>query len=146
MNNAILLVARILLSVMFIMSGASKLVDPGQTAYMITGAGLPAATALAYLAGLFEVVSGLAVLVGFQTKIAALALAAFSLFTGLVFHSGAIAIPDFPQGANDLLTVFNGLMMWKNIAITGGFLALAAVGAGAWSIDARRGVAQPALA
>lgn len=146
MNNAILLAARVLLSVMFIMSGASKFADPGQTAYMISSAGLPAATALAYLAGLFEVVSGLAVLVGFQTKIAALALAAFGLFTGLVFHSGAIAIPDFPQGANDLLTVFNGLMMWKNITLAGGFLALAAVGAGAWSIDARRGVAQPALA
>ena len=144
-QNTVILVGRILLSLMFITAGYPKLIDPSGTAGMIAGAGLPAATALAYLAGLFEVVAGLAVLVGFQTKIAALALAAFGLFTSLVFHSGAIAIPDFPQGANDLLTVFNGLMMWKNIAIGGGFLALAAAGAGAWSVDGYRGV-KPAFA
>ena len=145
MNNTILLAARILLSVMFIMSGFPKLIDPSGTAGMISGAGLPAATLLAYLAGIFEVVAGLAVLVGFQTKIAALLLGAFSLFAGLVFHSGAIAVPDFPQGANDLLTMFNGLMMWKNVSIAGGFLALAAAGAGAWSIDGYRGT-KPAFA
>lgn len=145
MNNALLLAARVLLSVMFVMSGFAKLVDPGQTAGMITGAGLPAATALAYLAGLFEVVTGLAVLVGFQTKAAALLLAAFSIFTALVFHAGAINIPGFSPEANGLLTVFNGLMMWKNIAIGGGFLALAAAGAGAWSVDGYRGV-KPAFA
>ena len=145
MNNTILLAARILLSVMFIMSGFPKLIDPSGTAGMISGAGLPAATLLAYLAGIFEVVAGLAVLVGFQTKIAALLLGAFALFTGLVFHSGAIAVPDFPQGANDLLTMFNGLMMWKNVSIAGGFLALAAAGAGAWSIDGYRGT-KPAFA
>lgn len=146
MNNALLLAARVLLSVMFIMAGFPKLIDPSQTAGMISGAGLPAATALAYLAGIFEVVAGLAVLVGFQTKIAALLLAAFSIFAGLVFHSGVINIPGFSPEANGLLTVFNGLMMWKNISIGGGFLALAAAGAGAWSVDAYRGAAKPSLA
>ena len=146
MNNALLLAARILLSGMFVMSGFAKLVDPSQTAYMITGAGIPAATALAYLAGLFEVVAGLAVVVGFQTRIATLLLAAFSIFTALVFHSGAINIPGFSPEANGLLTVFNGLMMWKNISIAGGFLALAAAGAGAWSVDGYRGTAKPAFA
>jgi putative oxidoreductase len=146
MNNALLLAARVLLSVMFVMAGASKLVDPSQTAGMITGAGLPAASALAYLAGLFELVAGLAVLVGFQTKIAALLLAAFTVFTALVFHSGAINIPGFAPEANGLLTVFNGLMMWKNITISGGFVGLAAAGAGAWSIDGYRAGAKPAFA
>lgn len=146
MNNVLLLAARVLLSAMFVMSGLGKLVDPGMTAGMITGAGLPAATALAYLAGLFEVVAGLAVLVGFQTRIAAVALAAFSVFTALVFHAGAINIPGFSPEANGLLTVFNGLMMWKNISIAGGFLGLAAAGAGAWSVDGFRGVAKPAFA
>ena len=140
-QNAVVLVGRILLALMFVTAGFPKLMDPSGTAGMITNAGLPAATALAYLAGIFEVVAGLFVLVGFQTRIAAYLLAAFSVFTALVFHSGTINIPDFPEGANGLLTVFNGLMMWKNITIAGGFLVLAAFGPGSISLDARRGAA-----
>jgi len=138
-TNSLLLLGRILLSGMFIMSGFQKLVDPASTAGMITGAGLPAATGLAYLAGLFELIAGLAVLTGFQTRIAAILLALFAAFTAFVFHSGAISIPGFPDAANNLLTVFNQLNFMKNLTIAGGFLALAAVGAGAYSIDARRG-------
>lgn len=138
-TNSLLLLGRVLLSGMFIMSGFQKLVDPASTAGMITGAGIPAATALAYLAGLFELLAGLAVLVGFQTRIAAILLALFSAFTALVFHSSAISIPGFPDAANSLLTVFNQLNFMKNLTIAGGFLALAAIGAGAYSIDARRG-------
>ena len=136
MNNAVLLIARVLLSFMFILAGLGKFGDPASTAGMITQAGIPAATFLTYVAGIFEVVTGLAVLVGFQTKIAAVLLAGFSAFTALVFHSSAINIPDFPEGANGLLTVFNGLMMWKNITIAGGFLVLAAFGPGSISLDA----------
>lgn len=138
-TNSLLLVGRVLLSGMFILAGFQKFADPASTAGMITGAGLPAATLLTYLAGVFEVVTGLAVLTGFQTRIASILLALFSVFTALVFHSGTIAIPGFPDAANGLLTVFNSLMMMKNLTIAGGFLALAAVGAGAFSIDARRG-------
>ncbi|MBP1885772.1 DoxX family protein [Sinorhizobium mexicanum] len=138
-QNVIVLVGRILLSIMFIMSGFGKVTDPTATAGMIAGAGWPAATALAYLAGLFELVAGLAVLVGFQTRIAAYLLAAFCLVTGLVFHSGAINVPDFPAAANGLLTVFNQIMLMKNITIAGAFLVLAAFGPGALSVDARTG-------
>ena len=139
MQHILVLAGRILLALMFITAGYPKLLDPSGTAGMISGAGLPAATLLAYLAGLFELVAGLFILVGFQTRIAAVLLAAFSVFTALVFHSGSINIPDFPEGANGLLTVFNGLMMWKNITIAGGFLVLAAFGPGSISVDARRG-------
>jgi putative oxidoreductase len=136
-QNVVVLVGRVLLSIMFIMAGFGKLTDPSATAGMITGAGWPAATLLAYLAGAFELVAGLAVLVGFQTKIAAYLLAAFTLVTAFVFHSGAINIPTFPPEANGLLSVFNGLMMMKNISVAGGFLVLAAFGPGALSIDKR---------
>ncbi|KGD86159.1 DoxX family protein [Rhizobium sp. YS-1r] len=138
-NNSLLLAARVLLAIMFITSGFQKLIDPSGTAGMITGAGIPAAALLAYVAGLFELVAGLAVLTGFQTKIAAILLALFCLFTAFVFHNGAINIPGFTPEANGLLTVFNGLIFWKNVSLAGGFLALAAAGAGAYSIDARRG-------
>ena len=144
-QNVVVLVGRILLSAMFILAGYPKLLDPSGTAGMIAGARLPAATTLAYLAGLFELVAGLFILVGFQTKIAAYLLAAFSIFTALVFHGSPINVPDFPEGANMMLSVFNGLMMMKNLTIAGGFLVRAAFGPGAISIDARRDSA-PAVA
>lgn len=138
-NNAIILVARILLSFMFIMSGFDKLVNPAGTAGMIAGAGLPAADLLAYAAGLFELVTGLAVLVGFQTKIAGWLLAVFCVFTGIVFHGSAINVPDFPAAANGWLTVLNQIMMMKNITLAGAYILLATFGPGAYSVDARRG-------
>ena len=90
MQHILVLAGRILLALMFITAGYPKLLDPSGTAGMISGAGLPAATLLAYLAGLFELVAGLFILVGFRTKITALLLAAFCVFTALVFHSGSI--------------------------------------------------------
>jgi len=139
-NNAIIAVARLLLSFMFIYSGFLKLTDPAGTAGMITGAGLPAATALAYLAGLFELVTGLAVLVGFQTKIVAWALAVFCVFTGLMFHSGTVVVPGWPDAALGWINALNGIMLMKNITLAGAFILLATFGPGAYSVDARRGV------
>jgi putative oxidoreductase len=137
-NNALILLARILLSVIFIVSGFGKLADPAGTAGMITGAGLPAATGLAYLAGLFELLAGLAILVGFQTKFAGWALAVFCVFTGLVFHSGTIAVPGWPEPALGWINALNGIMMMKNFTLAGAYILIAAVGAGAYSLDARR--------
>jgi len=137
-NSILILLARILLSFIFILSGFGKLADPASTAGMITGAGLPAATALAYLAGIFELVAGLAVLVGFQTKIVGWALAAFCVFTGVVFHGGTVAVPGWPEGALGWINTLNQIMMMKNITLAGAYILLATVGAGALSIDARR--------
>ena len=140
-NNALILIARVLLSFIFIYSGYGKLIDPAGTAGMITGAGLPAATALAYLAGLFELVAGLFVLVGFQTRITAWALALFCVFTGLMFHSGTVAVEGWPEGALGWINALNGIMMMKNITLAGAYILLATFGPGAYSLDARRGVA-----
>lgn len=128
MNNALLLVARILLSFMFIMAGLQKFGDLGGTAGYITSVGLPAGSLLSPLAAVFEVVAGLAVLVGFQTRIASWALAAFCVVAAVFFH---YAPADMMQT----------LLFTKNLTIAGGFLALSVVGAGAWSVDARRGAA-----
>lgn len=137
-KDAILLIARILLSFMFILAGYGKVADPAGAAGMIANAGIPAPTVLAYLAGLFELVAGLAILVGYQTKIAALLLAVFCIFTAFVFHNGTIVVPDWPEAALGLINMFNGLIFLKNLTLAGGYLALVAAGAGAYSIDARR--------
>ena len=126
MNNLILLVARILLSFMFLMAGLQKFGDLSGTAGYISSVGLPAGSLLSPLSAVFEVAAGLAILVGFQTRIASWLLAAFCAFTALVFH---YAPADMGQM----------LFFSKNLTIAGGFLALSVAGAGAYSIDARRG-------
>ncbi len=125
-NNLILLVGRILLSVMFILAGLQKFGGIEGTAGYIGSVGLPAPTALAWLAAIFETLVGIAILVGFQTKAAALLLAAFCVFTGFAFH---YAPADQMQM----------IMFMKNVTIAGGLLALFVAGPGALSVDARRG-------
>ena len=127
MNPSVtLLVARVLLSVMFIMAGLQKFGGIEGTAGYISSVGLPASTLLAWLAAIFETLVGLAILVGFQTRASALLLALFCVFTALVFHGNF----------GDQMQM---LFFMKNVTIAGGFLALAAHGAGAYSVDARRG-------
>ncbi|MGL4488364.1 MAG: DoxX family protein [Rhizobiaceae bacterium] len=126
MSSSILtLIGRILLAAVFIPAGWSKLMAIEGTAGYIASVGLPAATMLAWAAAIFEVVAGLAILVGFQTKWAAIALAAFCAFTAFVFHGGADQMQQ--------------IMMFKNLGLAGGFLALAGSGAGPLSVDAKRG-------
>jgi putative oxidoreductase len=76
------------------------------------------------------VLGGLALIAGFGTRIAALALAFFTLVASFFFHA-YWAAPADAQMMQQLL--FN-----KNIAVVGGLLVLAAFGAGAWSLDAKR--------
>ena len=126
MSNALLLIGRILLSVVFIMAGLSKFGSIEGTAGYISSVGLPAGIALAWLAAIFETLAGIAILIGFQTRIAAWLLAAFCVFTAVVFH---YAPADQMQ-----MTMF-----MKNITIAGAFLILSVAGPGTLSVDARRG-------
>jgi putative oxidoreductase len=134
-NSVLILLARVLLSVIFILAGLQKFGAIDGTAGYIASVGLPASTLLAWAAAVFEVAAGVAILVGFQTKLTSLALAAFCLFTGFVFHYSAAA-----GDASGMQMI----MFLKNLAITGGLLVLAAQGAGALSVDGKRGTLQPA--
>ena len=126
MSNTLLLIGRILLSVVFIMAGLSKFGSIEGTAGYISSVGLPAGIALAWLAAIFETLAGIAILIGFQTRIAAWLLAAFCVFRAVVFH---YAPADQMQ-----MTMF-----MKNITIAGAFLILSVAGPGTLSVDARRG-------
>jgi len=96
----------------------------------ISSVGLPFPTLAAAVAAIVEIVGSLALLAGFGTRIAALVLAAFTLVASFFFHNywGVPADQAFMQQ----------LLFFKNIAVVGGLLAIAANGAGAWSLDARR--------
>jgi putative oxidoreductase len=124
-SSAGILVGRVLLSLMYILAGYSKLTAIGATAGWFGSIGLPVPTVTAVVVGLLELAGGLAILVGFQTRIAALVLAAFTVAATLIAHMNFADMTQF-------------LFFQKNFAIVGGFLILAAVGAGAYSIDARR--------
>ena len=125
----LVVVARLLLAAMFILSGASKLGDIAGTAGYIASAGLPAPAFLAVAAGLLELVAGLALVVGFKARWAALALGVFTLLATVVFHAywAAPAAQQYVQQ----------LMFMKNLAVAGGMFLVAALGAGPASIDAR---------
>jgi len=125
-SSVTILLGRILLAVIFLLSGFGKLTAISGTAAYFGGLGLPLPTVTAVVVGLIELLGGLAVLVGFQTRIAAVVLAVFTVATGLVAHTGWA----------DQMQMIQFL---KNLAITGGFLLLASSGAGAYSIDAKRG-------
>ena len=120
-----ILVGRVLISALFILAGFGKLTAISATAGWFGSIGLPFPTATVVVVGLVELVGGLAILVGYQTRIAAIVVALFTL--------GATAIAHL-----DFADQMQVLMLQKNLAITGGLLILAAFGAGALSIDARR--------
>ncbi|MGI9352062.1 MAG: DoxX family protein [Rhizobiaceae bacterium] len=126
MNNAtILLVARILLATIFILAGLNKFGNIAGTAGYIGSVGLPMGVFLAWATAIFEVVAGIAILVGFQTKLISWALAAFCIVSALIFH-------------NSLADQMQFILFMKNFAIAGGFLALSVAGAGGFSFDAKR--------
>lgn len=79
---------------------------------------------------LIELLGGLALLFGFGTRIAALALAVFTLAASFFFHA-YWALPADQQ-------MMQQLLFFRNVAVTGGLLAFAAFGAGAWSVDGAR--------
>jgi putative oxidoreductase len=129
-RNALLLVSRLLLAALFIPSGFHALADIAGTTGYFAGLGLPLPTVAAIIVGLIELLGGLAILVGFKTPIVALLLAAFCIAAGFIGHYG--------QGGDDpMLAFLHSQMLMKDIAITGGLLALAMAGAGAWSVDGR---------
>lgn len=124
MNAMIILGARVLLAVVFIFGAIGKF-GPGyaQTQAYMNAFGVPASLLPAVIA--LELGAGMLLVVGWQTRFAAVSLAIFTVVAGVIFHS------DF----DDRMQM---VMFIKNLAIAGGLLALTAHGAGAISLDSRR--------
>jgi putative oxidoreductase len=122
--DTVILIARLLLAQIFLLSGSSKMgagyagIQGYMTSMGVPGALLPLVIAL-------EVAGGLALVIGLWTRWAALALAAFTLVAGLIFH-------------HNFADQVQMIMLMKNLAITGGLLMLYVHGAGRLSVDARR--------
>jgi putative oxidoreductase len=136
LQNPLALAGRILLAALFLPAGIGKIAGFEGTVGYIASAGLPLPELGAVLAIAVEVIGGIALLIGFGARPAALVLALFTLVASYFFH-GYWNLPADQQFMQQLL-------FFKNIAVTGGLLTLAAWGAGAWSFDARRNAAPAA--
>ncbi len=120
MNASLALFGRIGLSLIFLISGWGKIAAYAGTQQYMESAGLPGALLPLVIA--LELGGGLAILSGVFTRWIALALAAFALASAALFHAN---LDDAAQAIN----------FWKNVAMAGGFLMLAAYGAGTLSLD-----------
>lgn len=128
-NSIYSLGGRILIALIFILAGLNKIGAIEGTQGYMEAMGVPGI--LIYPTILFEVGAGLAIIVGYQTRIVALALAGFCLVTAFIFH-------------NNLGDQTQFVLFMKNFAMAGGFLFLARDGAGQLSLDNRRTTAAAA--
>jgi putative oxidoreductase len=128
-QDVIALVGRILIAYLFIPAGISKLMGFAGTVGYITSAGLPLPQVAAAIAIVVELGVGIAFLLGFKTRIAAIVLAVFTVMTAVFFHKY--------WSAPDAMKMMQQINFNKNIAIAGGLLAFAAFGPGRLSVDKR---------
>jgi putative oxidoreductase len=115
-------VGRVLISLMFVTSGFSKISGYSATQGYMEAMGVPGALLPLVIA--VELLGGLAVMLGWHTRIAAFFLAGFSLLSALLFHANF---------GDQMQTI----MFMKNISIAGGFLMIVALGGGAFALDNR---------
>lgn len=122
---ALAALGRILIVFLFFVSGAAKVAAPSMIQSYIASAGLPAPFVAWLIAIIIEVGGGILLVVGYQTRIVAAIMAIYSIAAASAFHHNF-------SDQSELISFL------KDISIAGGLLQVAAFGAGAWSLDARR--------
>jgi putative oxidoreductase len=125
MNSIAVLAGRILIALIFLLSGIDKFAHYSGTLVYMTKAGLPFPQVLLVASGIIEIACALALIVGWKTRLAAIGLVIWMIPVTLIFHN--------PAGGQDAMIHF-----MKNLAITGGLLVLFASGPGAWSLGRSR--------
>ncbi len=129
MSDAFLFLGRLLIALMFVWSGWAAISDVEGTAAYFAGLGLPFPALATIGTGVFEIGAAALLAAGFQTRLAAAALAAFSIAASFLGHFGQ------GEGA---MAFWHTQMLLKDIAVAGGLFAFAVFGAGRLSLDARR--------
>jgi putative oxidoreductase len=117
---------RVLIAIIFLFSAVGKITGPAGTIGYIASSGLPLPSVCYAIAVVVELFGGLALLVGYRVRIAALALALFSIAAAIGFH-------------NNFADQGQLISFLKNLAIAGGLLQVVAFGAGAFSLDRSAG-------
>jgi putative oxidoreductase len=122
-ENTATLLGRILMSLLFVIGGWGKLIGAAATQAMFAKLNLPMVEAAWLLAVVVELGGGLAILFGLFTRPVAFVCAIWCVATALIAHT------NFADRIQEI-------QFFKNMGMTGGFLYIAAFGAGAWSLDA----------
>jgi putative oxidoreductase len=128
--DAALAIGRIVLVIIFIFSGLGKLMDISGTAAYIASKGLPFPQLLAVGAGIGELAGGIAIAIGWQTRLAAVGLIVFTAVAAFFFHD----FWNLPAGAERANQMVHAM---KNLSMIGGLMVLAVAGAGRLSVDGR---------
>ena len=131
LQNPLAFLARALIALLFIPAGIAKIIGFMGTMGYIAAMGVPFPAVAAVIAIVVELGLSLLLLAGFQTRWSALVLAVFTLVITLIVH------PFWGIPAEMVMSQQQAF--FKNIAIVGGLLCIAAFGAGAWSLDAKAG-------
>jgi len=121
------LIGRVLLAQMFVIAGFGKITGYGDTAGYMTTMGMPMVAVLLPLTILVEFGGGIALLVGWKARWAALLLAAFTLLASVIFHNFWAMTGEAAMN--------NSLFFYKNVAVIGGLLMVWAFGPGRFSVD-----------
>lgn len=121
------LVGRVLLALLFVWAGYGKITDYAGTADFMASAGVPMIGVLLPLSLVVELGGALALIIGWKTRWAALALVAFSVVATLTFHNFWAMKPE--------AVMMNALLFYKNVAVIGGLLMVWAFGPGRLSVD-----------
>lgn len=129
-NSVLVLIGRLALAALFLPAGLSKISGFSGTVGYIESVGLPLASLGAVAAILIEVLGGAALIAGIFTRTAAIILAVFTLLASVFFHAYWAMPAD--------QAFMQQLLFFKNIAVVGGLLILAAHGAGHLSLDQKR--------
>jgi putative oxidoreductase len=123
MTNIIQLLGRIMLALIFILAGVGKIQDPAGTVGYMQSMAVPGILLWPTIA--LEILGGIAIAIGYKTRLAAFALAGFTLLAAALFHS-------------NFADKMQMIMFLKDIAIAGGLLLLAVGGRTAFCVDNRR--------
>lgn len=129
LQDSAALVGRILLALIFIMSGYEKIAGYAGTAGYMASKGLPLVALLLPLTILVELGGGLLIAIGWKARWAAAVIFLFLIPVTLVFHN--------PAGLDPAQAQEQMIQLLKNISIMGGMLGLFAFGPGSFSIDGR---------
>jgi len=122
------LAGRILLALIFILSGFSKISGYDGTAAYMASKHMPMIGVLLPLTILTELGGGLALAAGFKARWAGFLLAGFALLSGLIFH-------DFWNVTDAMQHMNQQINFMKNVSIAGGMLMVFAFGPGRYSVD-----------
>ena len=123
---------RVLLGLYFILPGISKILGWDSTAALMAEKGMVLVPAFLALTIVLQIGGGLALALGFRTKLIAFVLAGLTLVISVVIHNFWALAPGEIQTTHEIQNFV------KNLAIMAGLLGYAGLGAGPWSLDARR--------